>query len=701
MAEKLSRERIEQILVDLRNEPPWRAEAQREADMYDGNQLDSDTLSRMEEIGIPPIIVNLIKPTVDTVLGLETKTRTDPIVRSENNESREGAEGLNEKLKEAIRMTRFNRGTSDAFAGQCKAGMGWVEVSRESDPFKYPYRVCSVHRSEIWPDWRSRQPDYSDGRYLVRRRWYDSDELETFFPKYKMLIRQSMSMRPLWEGSDDIESSLGRAWDIERTTSLQNEEWRDTERHRLALYEVWYKVFSEVWVLDLPDGRVVELNKKDPRHIQAVATGMIEPRKAPTQRIRVAYYLGPHQMTDEPSPYRHGRFPYSPMFGYREDKSGIPYGLIRAMKSPQEEVNARRSKMLYNLSTRRVITDRDAVKDHKQTAAEVARPDSYIILDENRKNANGFRIDSDAGLNAQQFQLMGEAKNNVQEASGMFQEMMGRSAGGGQSGEAIKSLVEQGTQVLGEIFDNYQEGRRIAADMLLSLVIEDLSKQNNVPVEVEDGSGETKQIILNKPELDEFGQPFRTNDVMRLRMRVVLDETPSTPSYRQQVLGRIMDLTQSLPPNIQASVIDLVVDATDLPNRKAFVERIRAATGAGSSDSPEAQQAAKKEQELQQREIELVFKEREAKITEIEQKAREAQAKVEKILAEARKIAGVDTHLDQARTEKTYNDIQSDRRENDRRDIEQGASFYERSNRLPPDPRQGLPNQQHPNPNPA
>lgn len=679
MAQKLSRERIESILVDLRYEPPWRSEAQREADMYDGNQLDSETLQRMEDIGIPPIIVNLIKPAVDTVLGLETKIRTDALVRSENNESREGAEALNEKLKEATRMTRFNRATSDAFGSQCKAGVGWVEVTRESDPFKYPYRVSSVHRNEIWPDWRSREPDYSDGRFLVRRRWFDADQLQAYFPEHKRLISQSMSMRPMWNGVDDIETSLGRAWDIEQTTSMQSEEWRDTERHRLALYEVWYKVFVRVHVLKLPDGRVVEFDKKNPRHLQAVLSGMIEPILAPTQKIRCAYYLGPHDLHDIESPYSHGRFPYAPFFGYREDKSGVPYGLIRAMKSPQEEVNARRSKMLYNLSSRRVRADEDAVKDHKQAMNEVARPDSYIITNPNRKNPDGFSIDSDAGLNQQQFQLMVEAKNNVQEASGLFQEMMGRSGGSGQSGEAISRLVEQGTQVLGEIFDNYQEGRRLAADMLLSMLVEDLAQQVNISVELEKTDGELKTIILNQPTVDEFGQKYKTNDVLRLRTRVVLDETPSTPSYRQQVLSRLMDLTQTLPPNVQAAVIDLVIDATDLPNRKEFVERIRAATGIGKGDDPEAQKAAQREQAIREKEMMLSFQEREMKIAE-------SSAKTEKILAEISKLLGVDTELGKAQTAKTYSEIESDKRQQDRSDLETGASFYERANRLSPKP---------------
>lgn len=693
----LPRERVEKILEDLRHEPPWRAEAARELDFYDGNQLDQATLQRMEALGMPPIIVNLIKPTVDAVIGLEARTRTDPMVRGENDASVDGAEALNEKLKEATRLTRFNRACADAFGGQAKIGIGWVEVSRESDPFKYPYRVREVSRKEMWHDWRAREPDLSDARFVVRRRWYDADELQGHFPQHAQLIAQAISQRPMWEQwTDEGATNLSRSWEIEQSTSLQDEEWRDTERHRLALYEVWYKVFEDVWVLNLPDGRVVELDRSNPMHVRAVAAGLIEPRKARTHRIRVAYYLGPHQLADEPSPYKHNRFPYVVFFGYREDRSSAPYGLIRAMKSPQEEVNARRTKMLHNLASRRVIVDGDAVEDHAQTAEEAARNDAYIILNENRRNADGFRIQADEALNAQQYQLMIEAKGNVQEASGIFHEFQGRARSGGQSGRAIENLVEQSQQVLGEILDNYGEGRRQASDLLLNLIVEDLAKQQDVKVSFEKATGEKKSVLLNHPEKDELGHEFRTNDVTRLKTHVALDETPSSLTYRQQTLERMMEITQSLPDELQAVVLDIVIGATDLPNRHEMVERIRAFTGVGGQKEPstpeEAEQLAQQQAQeqaqaeraaaLEQRAIELELSEREAKVRESEARAQKALAEVERILAQAQKLAGVDTALTEAQAINERADTEFKERDQAREDLSLEADLTERGARL-------------------
>lgn len=690
----LPRERVERILEDLRYEPPWRAEAARELDYYDGNQLDQKTLARMEELGMPPIIVNLIAPTINAVIGLEARTRSDPLVRGEAEQHVDAAEALNEKLKEATRLARLNRATSDAFGYQSKIGIGWVEVSKSSDPFQYPYRVKQVSHKEMWWDWRAREPDLSDARFVVRRRWYDADELAGHFPKHKAVINQAISMRPAWEGLDDNPSwGLARSWDIEQSTSLQDEEWRDTERHRLALYEVWYKVFEDVWVLDLPDGRVVEFDRSDDMQVQAVAAGIVRVRKARTHRVRVAYYLGPHQLADEATPYRHNRFPYVPFFGYREDRSGAPYGLIRPMKSPQEEVNARRTKMLHILSSRRVTADADAVEDHKAAADEVARSDAYIILNENRRNADGFKVGSDEGLNRQQYELMIEAKGNVQEASGLFQEFMGRAQGTGQSGEAIKNLIEQGQQVLGEIMDNYREARRQSAELLLSMIVEDLGKQDDVQVAFEKATGEKKNVLLNHPEVDELGNEYRSNDVTKLRMQVALDETPSSLTYRQQTLQRMMEITEALPEDLQRAVIDMVVSQSDLPNRNEMVERIRAVTGVGGGqadpDDPEAanrqameQQQAEMAQQMEMQSAQLELAKQQAEIAEREAKVAKMEAEQILTRAKAQKLAGADTQLTEAEIQHKYAKMTQEEREQARRAITEAANLTERAARL-------------------
>lgn len=307
-------------------QPAWRREADRCCDFYDSNQLTAEDLATLKDRGQPALITNIIKPTVDTVLGMEAKSRTDWIVRPEDDGScdTELAEALSLKIKHAETESGADRANSDAYAAQIKAGLGWVEVARESDPFKAPYRVKYVHRREIFWDWRAEQPDLSDARYLIRRRWLELDHAVAMFPFFAELLRQSLNG---WSGFDPLteqDTGLQQGFVAERDTRLHTTDWRDTERQRVCVSEVWYRKWVRGYVMTTPSGRVVEVDFNNPKHAEAIAAGVVQVRMATFQKVRLAWYCGPHFLYDIPSPYKHRNFPYVPFFGYREDLTARP-----------------------------------------------------------------------------------------------------------------------------------------------------------------------------------------------------------------------------------------------------------------------------------------------------------------------------------------------------------------------------------------
>lgn len=624
----LPRETVEQFLMEIQHQPHWRREADRCADMYDGNQLSAEVVEKLKERGQPPLVTNIIKPTIDTVLGMEAKARTDWRVRPEDDGECEDdlAEALSVKLKHAEAESRADRAISDAYAAQLKAGLGWVEVSREFDPFKSPYRVRYVHRREIFWDWRAEQPDLSDARFMIRRRWLELDHAIALMPQYASLFRQTVSG---WSGFDplmDQDTNLVQSWEIERDTLISASDWRDSVRQRICMYEIWYRKWVRGYVMKFPNGTVMEADFDNPRHQEAIVSGFAQVTQATFQKVRLAWYTGPHFLYDVPSPYKHNLFPYVPFFGYREDLTSVPYGLVRSMISPQDEVNARKSKMLWLLNSRRVITDSDAVKDHARAADEVARPDAYVILDANRKPNSKFMVEPGGELAVQQFQIMQEAKQEIAEASGIHKSMQGQQSGA-KSGIAINSLIEQGVNTLAEINDNYAFSRRLVGEMLFELVQQNLMQG---PSKVTIGEGKQKKVIpLNMPAIDpETGQKTIINNVAKVKAKVVLDDVPSTPTYKMQQLQMLTEITKSLPPQLQAMVADFVIEATDIPKRHEVADRIRA--GVGITDPQQQEQAAQAQQQAQdmaQKTFVLDAAERAARI-------RKLNAEAEKVSAE-------------------------------------------------------------------
>lgn len=645
--DKLPRETLESFMWEIREQPAWRAQADRDADYYDSNQLTPELIQKLKDRGQPPLITNIIKPTIDVTLGMEAKTRTDWKVNPEDDDEAEpdAALALSVKLKHAEIESGADRACSDAYAAEMKAGLGWVEVADDDDPLRPPYRCRYIHRREIFWDWRAQEPDLSDARYLVRRRWTDLELAVAAFPKQAELLRMAINGWHSFDPFLEQNSDLVNGFNAERDTTFYSTDWRDFLRDRVCLYEIWYRKMVSGHIIRLPDGRKIEADLQNPRHAKAILSGAVECFPANYRKLRLAWYAGPHFLADIPTPYPHQHFPYVPFWGYREDLTGVPYGAIRSMVSPQDEVNARKSKQLWLLNSRRVVADSDAVADHNKAAAEVARPNAYIILDKSRKPTSNFTIQDNGELAPAQHQALIESKLEIAQASGIHQPMQGQ-ASSATSGLAINSLIEQGVTTLAEINDNQRFARRQVGTLLFELMRRDLAGRQ---VKVAVGNGARRRIIvLNQPVVDEkTGEPRIKNNVAKMRASIVLDDMPSTPTFRQQVAAQLMEMVKGLPPELQAAVLDLVIEASDLPNKDDFVERIQKVIGIGGENQqpdPEKIQMAEALKEAQRMIGELS--------TKLESKDRETAIKAEAARAEdARAREGMRLADERAREE--------------------------------------------------
>jgi hypothetical protein len=671
------------FLQECRWQPPWRNMADKCADYYDGNQLDQETLQALDGKGMGPLQRNIIQPLINVVLGMEAKTRTDWRVSADSDALQDVAEALSAKLHEAERESRADRACSDGYAGQIKAGLSWVEVSRSSDPFDYPYRCSHVHRREIFWDWRDESPDLRKARFLLRKRWFDVDQVIAYFPEEAELLRSAVGDPNRYEMLANKRSlDLGQSLEEDRGLDIEDyEQWRSFDRRRVALYEMWYRQFVRGLVAKLPNGEVIECDPKNPVHQALYSRRAIQPFSAIYSKLRMSLWCGPHRLMDEPSPRR--ELPYVPFWGYREDRTGVPYGLVRAMLVPQDEVNARLQKMMWLLGAKRVVMDSDAldqtVQSPQDMLAEIARPDAVVFLNANRTNRQGaFNVDDNLSVSDAQFKVLQDAMQSAQQVVGVFNATLGRPDSAGQSGQAINSLVEQGTTALAEINDNYRYARRLVGERLLERVREDLIGQR-VDVMVGE-SGKRRVISLNRqvklspehqqemaqnggrvpldaPEAqaaqgateDEQAIIHMQNDVRGAKVRVSLDDVPSSSAYREQQFTMLAELTKGLPPQLQAVITPFIMEASDLRNRRQIADVLRKALGQPHPRTPQEEQqleqaqaqAQQFAQQVQQQDAILALKEREAKINKMNAEAQKALAEANE-MASAGPTGGVD-----------------------------------------------------------
>lgn len=632
---RFSQRQLQALCSDIDSQPKWRDAANKACAYYDGDQLPLEVLQVLKDRGQPMTIHNLIAPTVDGVLGMEAKTRTDLLVISDDpdDETEKLAEAINAEFADACRLGNMNKARSDAYAEQIKAGLSWVEVRRNSDPFGPEFKVSTVSRNEVFWDWLSREADLSDCRWLMRRRWMDTDEAKATFPGMAQVIDYAIDD---WRGFVDTTVTEGQpsplmsAWEEYQSWDRQQNEWLQRERRRVLLQVVYYRTFERLPVIELSNGRVVAFDKNNLMHAVAVASGRVQVRVGRVSRIREAWFVGPHFIVDRPCSAPQGMFPLVPFWGYRKDKTGEPYGLISRAIPAQDEVNFRRIKLTWLLQAKRVIMDEDATQlSDNELMEQIERPDGIIKLNPARKNqksvADVFRVEQDFQVASQQFQVMQESEKLIQDTMGVYSAFLGQDSNA-SSGVAISNLVEQGATTLAEINDNYQFACQQVGRLLLAYLLDDLKKRRNHAVVINRDDRQRRQTIVLNAEGDN-GE--LTNDISRLNTHIALDPVQQTPAFKAQLAQRMSEVIQGLPPQVQAVVLDLWVNLLDVPQKQEFVERIRAALGTPKSPdemTPEEQEAAAQQQALEQQQAELQMREMTGRVAKLEAEAARARA---------------------------------------------------------------------------
>lgn len=629
-------QRLQKTLEEIDYQPEWRGEADRCHQYYDGNQLEPALIEVLRRRNMPVLTTNLVAPTINGVLGMEARSRTDWFVQADDDEFAEVAEGLNLRLNEALRIAKASRATSDAYKSQVIGGIGWVEVKRNRDPLGPKYSIHEVHRDEISWDWKA-SSDLSNCRWMLRSRWVDRDEVEAAFPKHKDLIKHSIGQ---WAGMDMQEfmekgEMLSRGYSEYQYSTRNETEWLLPHRQMIKVYELYYRVWTVGIVIRDERGNAAEFNEDNPVHVALINSGKVTVQRKPVPKLRLSWYIGPHHIHDGISPHPHNYYPYVPFFGMQEDKTKVPYGLVRSMLSPQDEINFRRIKLTADLNYKRIVMDEDASNmSDERLQDEVHRQDGIVKLNPAARREGGglFRVETDQGIAQQQFQIMQDAKMLIQDVAGIYNAMLGKESSA-VSGVAINSLVEQGATTLADINDNYRFARQMVGELVLAYEVTEIKEAKNLHIHIPQAAGQKpKEIVLN--EETEAGEI--TNAVAQAKTQVVLGEVQQSPGYRAQQAQMLLEFIGKMPESVQMGAMDMVIEQLDIgESQKArLLKALREARGEVDTDNmtEEEQEQMQAQQQAEQEKQEAV---EQLQMEGMKLELEELKAKIQKMVADS------------------------------------------------------------------
>ena len=257
---------------------------------------------------------NRIKPKVNYMLGEEAKRRSLPRAFPRTPKDVEGANAATDGLRYVIDDNRYEHKRSAVFKNLCIEGYGGVEIRAEMLPMTAPtgqpdYKIViqQLAWDRIFFDQHSREPDYSDAKFVGQVIWMDYDDAIKEYKEAENVILQTWAQDA---GNSTTYSDIPR------------NRWVDTKRKRVRIAEVWHKD-GDVWY-----------------HCVYTLGGIISEQESPYK--------------DEEGKSLPGIYLQSCYV----DSDGNRFGVVRDWISIQDEINKRRSKSLHAINSNQTIGEK-------------------------------------------------------------------------------------------------------------------------------------------------------------------------------------------------------------------------------------------------------------------------------------------------------------------------------------------------------
>ncbi|MEN6545613.1 MAG: hypothetical protein ABFE07_06185 [Armatimonadia bacterium] len=493
---------------------------------YHGDQWTPDEIQKLKARNQPIVTFNHVQPYINSVIGLLERLRQDPKAYPRTPKHQDRADVATACINYVLDENRW-KDISPLVArdGAVRFAAG-VEMSFEGDEANPDVVLSPVDMDYFFYDARSSREDFSDCRGMGMDKWFDLDEAITMFP--------------------DMEDQLEEIGDTGGPSLLTNSErawvWTSANERKVRIVEHWYIRRGE-W--------------------------------------RYCYYTGSMKLREGVSPFVDDkgktmcRFI---MFSSAVDHAGDRYGLVRNVKSPQDEINHRRSKGLHGLNTIRVYVESGTVPDLETLRGEIHKNDGVIEL------PPGAKIDerSNAEQVAGNLEMYTDAKAEF-ERLGLQQILTG--SADNQSGRAIQLLQQAATAELGPFIIAYRGWKmRVYRAVWFALKA---AWTGEKWIRVTDDEGIAQFLPINQMQPDPMtGMMRQVNPIGEVDVDIIIDEGPDTITLMQDVFATLESMVSKgipIPP-------DVIIEMAGLPT--AMKDKILERMKQMQAPDPMQQQAA-------------------------------------------------------------------------------------------------------------
>jgi len=467
---------------------------------YHGSQWTAGQLAELRRRRQPAMTFNRIARKINGVVGVIERLRQDPKAFPRTPMHEQGAELATSVLRYVLDQQDWRAKSPLVALDGAVDGLGGVEIIlEEGDRGDPEVGMDVVDPDAFFYDPRSFRPDFSDATYMGYGKWLTEEQAED-------LARQ-MGEELVGIGSDDLSSDSDR-----------DNRWfspSDEANHRVRLVDCWYQHQGR-WCWALFTGS----------QILAEGESYLKDEKGKPASKFI-------------------------MYSAAVDHDGDRYGFIRQMRSAQDSLNAKQSKMQHILASRRLIVRKgaaDGMGGVEKMREEWARPDGVIEIPGLSGPLNQDVVTDDQTADFAGWAKMLELALAEMENFGPNPALIGQ-GGENQSGRAIALLQQAGISELGPYMLAYRGWKVRVYRAIWNMVTEHWQAERYIRVTDDDGLAQF--IKLNGLGIDpQTGQPTIVNAIGNLDVDIILDEGPDTITQMQDSYDTLVAMGPNVPPPV-------------------------------------------------------------------------------------------------------------------------------------------------------
>jgi len=593
---------------------------------YRGEQWDAADLSTLDDQGRPALTINTILPTINTVIGEQSTRRMDVTFKPRGKGQQDVADTLTKLFLQISDNNKLDWVEAQVFSDGLIQDRGWFDVRIDfDDHIQGEVRVTSKDPLDILIDPDAKDYDPRTWNEIFETRWMSLDEIEeTYGQKQADKLRITVEQGSVL-GTDSIEFEEVRYGDTYSGVEYQQGNTTNPEENR-ALRSVrvierqYYRLKECMFYIDRLTGDMREVpynwtKKKREQFADEYDLDIIEKL---VRKVRWTVTADLTVLHDGWSPYNHFTLvPYFPFW-----RRGRPFGMVRNLISPQEQLNKISSQELHIVNTTANsgwIVESGSLSGMDADDLEEHGAETGLVLEFNRGSNPPAKIPPNqipTGLD----RISQKAAINIKQISGISDSMLGTDSPE-VSGVAIQAKQSRGAMMIQVPLDNLAKTRQYLAEKVLNLVQSYYTEARVIQITDEaDPMKASEEIVLNEPT----PSGIIVNDLTLGEYDVVVATSPARDNFDEMQFAEALQLRQVGVPVPD----DIVVDFSHLSRKGEIAQRIRQMQG---TEPPGEEEMAimQYQQEAQLQSIELELQKLEAEIASMQSETELNMSKAE------------------------------------------------------------------------